>query len=39
MYKEYLALNNQQWLVCLKNKPNQNPNSEKIDKYIYMYFG
>ena len=26
MYKEELALNNQQWLICHKTKPN---------KYIY----
>ena len=24
MYKEDLALNNQQWLICRKTKPNQN---------------
>ena len=23
MYKEDLGLNNQQWLICLKTKPNQ----------------
>ena len=23
MYKEYLALNNQQWLICHKTQPNQ----------------
>ena len=26
MYKEDLALNNQQWLICHKNKPNPNSN-------------
>ena len=25
MYKEDLALNNLQWLMCHKTKPNQNP--------------
>ena len=25
MYKEDLALNNLQWLICHKNKPNQIP--------------
>ena len=23
MYKEYLAVNNLQWLICHKTKPNQ----------------
>ena len=23
MYKEYLALNNLQWLICYKTQPNQ----------------
>ena len=26
MYKEDLALNNLQWLICHKNKPKPNPN-------------
>ena len=36
MYKEDLALNNLQWLVCHKTKPNQTkPN--QITYYIYIY--
>ena len=32
MYKEYLALNNLQWLICHKTQPNQ-----IIYILIYMY--
>ena len=34
MYKEDLALNNQQWLICHKTKPNQT----KIPPLFYSLF-
>ena len=30
MYKEDLALNNLQWLICHKTNPNKNRRKEKI---------
>ena len=34
MYKEYLALNNLQWLICHKTKPNK-PNSPVDEAILY----
>ena len=31
MYKEDLALNNLQWLICHKTQPNQSNSEECID--------
>ena len=44
VYKQDLALNNLQWLICCKTKPNQtndkltlNKRKERQDKLIYTY--
>ena len=38
MYKEDLALNNQQWLVCHKTKPNQTKIKQTNDLHIFVLF-
>ena len=35
MYKEDLALNNLQWLICLKTKPNK-PNSLSLSFSLHL---
>ena len=35
MYKEDLALNNLQWLICHKTKPNQIKPNQNIHTNIY----
>ena len=44
MYKEDLALNNQQWLICHKTKPSQNsglslysPKKRETTAYVATY--
>ena len=43
MYKEDLALNNLQWLMCCKTKPNQNSNRSiwSIDRTLatFLFLG
>ena len=34
MYKEDLALNNLQWLICHKTKPNQTKTKERITQKL-----
>ena len=37
MYKKDLALNNLQWLICHKTKPNQaNQKSPRFYEYYYL---
>ena len=36
MYKEDLALNNLQWLICQKTQPNQTENSAHIKDLLIL---
>ena len=38
MYKPDLALNNQQWLICHKSKPNQTIFTRKSFDILYTFY-